>query len=191
MRPVRSKDQNCTRFAQVLAAGYHAYMPTAEPSSPLPSLRFDAVLQPHRSLGRTGFLILMTALCAISFAAGMAFLLIGAWPVFGFFGLDMIAVYVAFWLSYRSGRLVETLQLGENELVVTRISPSGHSRQWRFAPNWLQVRIASPPHHHSQLTLSSHGRHLAVGSFLTPEERLEVATALRDALAKWREPLSA
>ena len=166
-------------------------MPAAEPSPPPPPLRFDAVLQPHRSLGRTGFLILMAALCAISFAAGMAFLRMGAWPVFGFFGLDVIAVYVAFQFSYRSGRLVETLQLGEKELVVTRVSPSGRSRQWRFPPNWLQVRLDNPPRHHSQLMLSTHGRHLVIGSFLTPEERLEVATALRDALAKWRAPLSA
>ncbi len=57
---------------------------------------FRAVLTPHRSLGPKGFLILMTALSVVSFIAGMAFYLSGAWPVLGFFGLDVVLVYVAF-----------------------------------------------------------------------------------------------
>ena len=108
--------------------------------------------------------------------------------MFGFFGLDVLAVYVAFRLSYRSGRLRETVQLTEKELLVTRVLPSGRLRRWTFAPNWLQVRMDDPPRHQSQLMLSSHGRRLAIGAFLTPAERLEVAKALRDALARWRGP---
>ena len=60
-----------------------------EQDAPQPEL-FSALLTPHRSLNRTGFLVLMVALCAISFVAGMVFLLMGAWPVFGFFGLDVL-----------------------------------------------------------------------------------------------------
>ena len=162
--------------------------PQSVSSSPPPAspLLFDAVLLPHRSLGRRGFLILMLLISGISFAAGLAFLLIGAWPVFGFFGLDVLAIYVAFRLSYRSGRLVETVQLSETELRVSRRQPSGKSRSWTFAPNWLRVAIDNPPAHDSQITLSSHGQSLTVGSFLTPDERLEFALALREALNRWR-----
>ena len=39
---------------------------------------FDARLSPHASLPRAGFLVLMAILCAISFAAGVAFVSIGA-----------------------------------------------------------------------------------------------------------------
>lgn len=165
-------------------------MTVPDPQSPSPPpttpLMFDAVLQPHRSLGRRGFLILMLLISGISFAAGLAFLLIGAWPVFGFFGLDVLAIYVAFRLSYRSGRLVETVQLSETELRVSRRRPSGRSRSWTFAPNWLRVGIDNPPAHDSQITLSSHGKSVTVGSFLTPDERLDFALALREALARWR-----
>ncbi len=52
---------------------------------------FSAVITPHRSLGRVGFLLLMAIFGAVSFVAGMAFLMDGAWPVFGFFGLDVAA----------------------------------------------------------------------------------------------------
>ena len=158
------------------------------PAPHRPALWFDAELRPHRSLSPVGFLILMLVVAGVSFAAGIVFLLQGAWPVFGFFGLDVLAVYVAFRLSYRSGRLRETVQLTEKELLVTRVLPSGRSRRWTFAPNWLQVRMDDPPRHQSQLMLSSHGQRLAIGAFLTPAERLEVAKALRDALARWRSP---
>jgi len=39
---------------------------------------FDAVLQPNTSLNPKGFLLLMTAIASVSFAAGMAFMLTGA-----------------------------------------------------------------------------------------------------------------
>ena len=47
---------------------------------------FSARLTPHRSLNRTGFLVLMTFITAVSFIAGVAFWIMGAWPVLGFFG---------------------------------------------------------------------------------------------------------
>ena len=57
---------------------------------------FSAVLTPHRSLGAVGFVVLMSLLSALSFAAGIMFYLIGAWPVVGFLGLDVLLVYLAF-----------------------------------------------------------------------------------------------
>jgi uncharacterized membrane protein len=151
-------------------------------------LLFDAVLRPHRSLSKLGFLIFMAALATISFAAGILFLLQGAWPVFGFFGIEVGLVYIAFKLNYRSGRLTETVQLDAKELLVRRVDPAGRAASWTFQPNWLRVSIDNPPEHESQLVLTSHGRSLTIGSFLTPEERLEVAQGLRAALARWREP---
>src|SRR5712671_3378683 len=88
-------------------------------------VHFDAVLQPHRSLSPTGFWILMAAVTGLSFAAGIAFLLMGAWPIFGFFGLDVALLYLAFRLNYRSGRLVETVRLTDRQLTVRRLHPGG------------------------------------------------------------------
>ena len=74
-----------------------------DPAQPQPEL-FSALLTPHRSLNRTGFLVLMGFVSVISFAAGLAFLLMGAWPVLGFFGLDVLAIYWAFRVNFRSAR---------------------------------------------------------------------------------------
>ena len=68
---------------------------------------FSAVLTPHRSLSRKGFLILMTVLGLISFATGTVFLLAGAWPVFGFCGLEVLLIYFAFRMSYRRAKAYE------------------------------------------------------------------------------------
>lgn len=149
---------------------------------------FDAVLHPHRSLNPVGFLILMIALSAVSFATGIAFVIAGAWPVFGFFGLDVFLVYLAFRANYRSGLVYETLRLTSKNFTVRRVLPSGEERSWSFQPYWLRIEMDDPPHYDSQLRLSSHGRSLVIGSFLTPDERLEVARALTAALVQSRRP---
>lgn len=150
------------------------------------SVLFDATLTPHRSLSPRGFVILMTVICAISFIAGLVFFLAGAWPVVGFLGLDVLLIYVAFRINYRHGRMFETVKLTRQDLVVRRVDHWGKESRWRFQPTWLQVLIDEPPGHGSQLTLRSHGRSLTIGAFLTPDERVDLAKALRRALAKLR-----
>lgn len=149
-------------------------------------VHFDAILHPHRSLPPRGFAVLMMVLGSLSLGVGVVFVLVGAWPVVGFFGLDVLLLYGALRWSYRSAALYETVRLTDEALVVWRIDPVHEPRSWRFEPTWLQVAMEDPPQHHSQLTLSSHGRSLVIGTFLTPDERLALARALRAALAAWR-----
>jgi uncharacterized membrane protein len=147
-------------------------------------LIFDALLSPHRSLSSRGFVILLTVVCAVSFAAGLVSFLAGAWPVVGFLGLDVALLYGAFRINYRRGRMHETLALTRRDLTVRRVDHRGRAASWRFQPTWLQVLIDDPPRHRSELVLRSHGRSLVIGAFLTPAERFDLATALRCALAR-------
>src|SRR5215471_4416340 len=96
------------------------------------SLFFERVLLPHRSLPTRGFHILMLILGLISLAVGIGFISIGAWPVFGFFGLDVALIYIAFRLNYRSARRREILRLAGDAFTVERISVQGKRRIWRF-----------------------------------------------------------
>jgi len=145
---------------------------------------FDAQLAPNRSLGRAGFIAVMAGVIVISVGLGVFFLLQGAWPVLGFFGLDIALLYLAFRLSYRSGRLRETIRVTADEVVVRRIAPNGRTTEWRFNPYWLRVALDDPVEHHSQITLTSHGRSLVIGPFLAPEERASLVQALRGALGE-------
>lgn len=147
---------------------------------------FRAVLAPHRSLSPVGFVALMTGVGVVGFAAGLAFYLIGAWPVLGFFGLDVLLVYVAFRLNYRSGRLRETVELVPEALTVTRFHPSGRREQFSFNPYWVRVELTEGRDGRTDLKLRLHDRVVSFGRFLTDEERRDLATTLTGALADTR-----
>ncbi len=143
---------------------------------------FSAVLTPHRSLSPNGFFLLMAAVAAVSFTAGIAFLMAGAWPVLGFFGLDVLLVYWAFRVNYRSARLYEQVNLTSDRLTLTRVSPSGREKSWEFNPYWVRCHILARSGRASQLSLRSHGKTLIFGSFLSSEEKEDFATSLSGAL---------
>jgi len=147
---------------------------------------FRAILHPHRSLGPTGFLILMSAIGGVSFVTGMVFLAMGAWPVFGFFGLDVALVYVAFKLNYRSGRLHELIELTPETLTVTRVHPCGKRESFDFNPYWVRVRLAEGPQGRTDLRLASHGKEMSFGRFLTDDEKRDFSHALSGALIQAR-----
>ena len=155
-----------------------------EPATqPNPPTLFNAVLYPHRSLSPTGFWILMACVSMVSFGAGLLFFLAGAWPVLGFLALDVLLIYGAFKLSYGAARMVETIALTEETLLVRRVNPHGRVRSWTFQPFWVRVTIDETAGLDSHLVLSSHGHHVAVGDFLLHEERVALAKELRGALA--------
>ncbi len=147
---------------------------------------FDARLRPHRSLGPRGFLILMLVICLVSFSAGLAFFLAGAWPVVGFIGVDVLLIYLAFQVNYRRADMYEDLQLTADSLTVRKVSHHGEVESWTFQPYWLQVQIDRPAEHSSRLILRSHGKSISIGAFLTASERAEVARELCSALSDLR-----
>lgn len=128
----------------------------------------------------------MSLLGLVSFTAGMAFLLMGAWPVFGFFGLDVLLIYIAFKLNYRDGRLHETVDLESNRLTVTRYHPSGRTETFEFSPYWVRVLVSEAIDGRTSLSLTSHGKLFQFGSFLTDDERKEFGGVLDLALHKAR-----
>ena len=145
---------------------------------------FSALLVPHRSLGKTGFLLLMATLGISSFVTGIFFLMLGAWPVFGFFGLDVLLVYIAFRLNYRSGRAHEEVRISRIALQVRQVAPSGRSRLHEFNPFWTRFSVAR----HSEIGITSmqvesRGKALTIGAFLNPDDRETFASAFQTALA--------
>jgi uncharacterized membrane protein len=161
---------------------YHdAHCP--EPEAPL----FAAVVTPHRSLSQTGFLIVMIAVGSISFISGMVFLLLGAWPVFGFFGLDVFLVYWAFRANYRAAAAFEEVTVTASELRVRQVSHRGTASEWTFNPLW--VRLDRESHEEfgiEHLFLVSRGRRLPIASLLGPQEKESFAAALGAALGEAR-----
>src|SRR3954468_12310752 len=98
-----------------------------------------ARLTPHRSLNRTGFLAVMLFLSIVSFVTGLVFLMMGAWPVFGFFGLDVLVIWWAFKVNFRSARAREEIVVTPTELRVRRVSHRGQVVEWSFNPLWVRL----------------------------------------------------
>jgi uncharacterized membrane protein len=146
---------------------------------------FSAVLTPHRSLGNIGFLVLMVVFGAMSFVSGMAFLLMGAWPVFGFFGLDVLLLYWAFRINYRHADASEEVTMTPTALKVRKVSYRGAAREWVLNPLWVRLeKVAHEEFGIERLFLVSRGKQLTIASFLGPNEKATFAKALGNALSE-------
>jgi uncharacterized membrane protein len=153
-----------------------------DPEPPEPNL-FSARLTPHRSLNRTGFVVLMAFITAVSFVAGVAFWMMGAWPVFGFFCLDVLVIYCAFRINFRRANATEDIVVTPSELRVRRVSHRGHVVEWVLNPLWVQLDQKSHAEFGiEKLYLVSRGRRVSIGSFLGPDEKASFAKALMAAL---------
>jgi len=148
---------------------------------------FSAIITPHRSLTPRGFLIVMLCIGVLSFISGMSFLLRGAWPVFGFCGLDVLLVYWAFRANFRAARAYEEVTVTASELTVRKVSHRGGVREWTLNPLWVRLeRIVHEEFGIERLFLVSHGRRLGIAGFLGPAEKASFAHALSNALGEAR-----
>ncbi len=148
---------------------------------------FATRLVPHRSLTRRNFHILMMVFAAASCFSTLPFVLLGAWPVAGFMGLDVVLFYLAFRANFRAARAYEDVNLTPIELQVAKVSPRGIKAEWRFHPSW--IRLHKEEHEEfgvQRLALVSRGQSVEIGHFLGPDEKAKFADRLAKALAEAR-----
>lgn len=145
---------------------------------------FEATLRPHRSLSQSGFVIVMAVLAAASFTAGTAFLMMGAWPVFGFFGLDVALVWFAFRANFRAAQAYEDIHMTPNRLSVRQVSARGVARESAFNPRWVRLEtVRDDDYGVTHVALVFRGSPLVIGSFLPPVYKEWLARSLGSALA--------
>lgn len=146
---------------------------------------FSATIRPHRSLGRTGFLLVMLLVGGFSFIGGVVFFVIGAWPVVGFLGLDVLLVYWAFRVNYRTAAAYEQVTITPSELHVRKVSHLGKAHEWMLNPLWTRIdREVHEEFGLMRLSLVSRGWRLAIAGFLGPREKERFAKQLSAALTE-------
>jgi uncharacterized membrane protein len=156
---------------------------TADNAGDLEPTIFSAVITPHRSLGRVGFILVMLVFGVSSFVAGIVFLLAGAWPVFGFCGLDVLLLFLAFRINYNRASAYEEVTVTALTLKVRKVSHRGVVREWVLNPLWVRLdKITHEEFGIERLFLVSRGKKLAIANFLGPDEKATFATALSAAL---------
>ena len=85
-------------------------------------------------------------------------------------------------MNYRAALLYETVELTERELKITRVHPSGQTESSTFNPYWVQLQLEESETTANRLSLRSHGRVVALGRFLSDDEKRGFADALGAAL---------
>ncbi|RFB79022.1 DUF2244 domain-containing protein [Methylovirgula sp. 4M-Z18] len=156
-------------------------------SDPLQKEIFSRTIHPHRSMSWKGVKIL---LCCVGFASAfvsLPFFLLGAWPVVGFLGLDVLLLYFAFKLNFKAARAYELITLNPLELQLAKVSAKGARQEWRFNPVWVRLRREEHEEFGVQrLELISRGTSVEVAGFLGPDAKADFARDLNRALSDAR-----
>ncbi|MGI3898872.1 MAG: DUF2244 domain-containing protein [Janthinobacterium lividum] len=159
-------------------------MSDADPADPV---LFSARLRPHRSLNQRQFRVLLCGIGAISFVSTLPFVIMGAWPVAGFMGLDVLAVYVAFKASFRAARAYEDVEVTVVQLTLAKVDPRGLKAEWRFNPSWVRLERQDHAEFGTQrLDLVARADRVEVAGFLGPDAKGRFANDLGRALAEAR-----
>lgn len=147
---------------------------------------FEALLYPNRSLSERGFLILTIGTILIISLWGGLFLVLGAWPIFGFLGAEWLLFWWLLRTHFRGDRRAERIRLYPDRLVLQQIDAKGRVAESSFEPYWLRIVLHERGFEDPALLLRSHGRAVEIGAFLGAGERRRFAAQLQAALARWR-----
>jgi uncharacterized membrane protein len=145
---------------------------------------YSAILRPHRSAGARATRIVIGIVAVIWLIPSIVFAVVGAWPVLPFAGVELLALYALLRLNQRAADTMEAINLSRSALTVHRVDHWGKRSSVSFPPNWLQVNVDPLGPVDNRLELRSHGRSVIIASFLMPQERVELARALRRELAR-------
>lgn len=146
---------------------------------------FQATIRPHQSLSRDGFRMVVAACCLVSALVSIKMMQAGFWPIAGFFGLDMLALFVALKVSFRRGRSFEEVMISPIAVLLTRVTHRGERREWRFNPIWTRLtQVEDEEYGLQRLTLVSRHEHVVVARDASPPERAVIAEGLKQALAQ-------
>lgn len=139
------------------------------------NIRYSRVLRPHRSSSERAVKIVTGFVLCLFIPTGMVFLLVGAWPVFGIMGLEVVALIFALRYNHKVGSAFEAITLTDTEFRHSKVDHWGKRKHTSFQPQWLQVRIDDAS---QQLIAGTHGKRVVIGKFLTDDEREELCKVL-------------
>jgi uncharacterized membrane protein len=145
------------------------------------------VLRPNPPASPHVLRAVLVVVALMNLAFGLSFVLRGAWPIMPFMGLDVLLLYCAFRASQRAAKRFERVTLTHENLLIVCHPAKGAATQIALNPYWVRVDYDNPPVHWSKLVLTSHGKSVQVGSFLSPPARHDFAERLKSALRTARD----
>lgn len=148
---------------------------------------FAATLTPHRSLSRRGFRFVIALAVVLASIPGMVFFSLGAWPVIGFMGLDVLLIWWALGASMNDSRKYEQVTLWPDQLEFRQVSGRGREQTLRFAPSSVKLVIDRDINERTTaLHLRTADSDTELGAFLHPDDKTSFAKVFGKALKKAR-----
>ena len=161
--------------------------PAEDSADPADSVLFATRIHPHRSLTLRQARIVILIVAAASTVATLPFVIMGAWPVAGFMGVDVLVLALAFRASFRSAKAYEDVSVTAFDMMLAKVDPRGARAEWHFNPSWVRL---IPKRHDTfgmvRLDLESRGSQIEIAGFLGPDEKASFAERLSGALAQAR-----
>jgi uncharacterized membrane protein len=158
-----------------------------EPSDPI---RQEFTLRPHRSLDLKGKYLFYGSLLASGALSNYFILKSGAWPIAIFVDLAIAGAAAGMALSTRSGKEYERIILDEREVVIKHFQPGQQNeKEFRLPHYMLKVETRCDPTGRCEaIILRARGKAVEIGNFLPPDEKQEVADALRQSIKNLSNP---
>ena len=148
---------------------------------------FAAELTPHRSLTPRGLRIVIALVIALAALPGLIFFSLGAWPVVGFMGLDVIAIAFALRTAMRREKRREQLTLWSDRLELVATDIKGVVAKSQFSPKTVRLVIDRDFNERTTaLRLRTTKGETEIGAFLTQDDKSSLAKAFGTALRKAR-----
>jgi len=145
-------------------------------------LYMDAVITPNRSLSQHGFVVLICIVTALNCVSAAVFMAMGATLVPIFLGLDVMAIAVAFLVSFRAAKRVERVQVSARAVRVIQETPRWTRVVWESPTAFTRVATETDDDVMVGLSLALSGQELPVAAALSPGERADFARALEQAI---------
>jgi uncharacterized membrane protein len=156
---------------------------------PRGDLVFEAELRPHRSLSPRGLMILLGFMASVSLAVTTLFYLLGAWPIVGFNGGEMLLAAFLLRAHARSAKAREVLLLTQQDLRILRFSENGTRTEHYVPAAWLNIVVEERPGRVPALYAATRGRREELGRALGEDAKRDLARSLSSALYGMRHPV--
>jgi uncharacterized membrane protein len=153
------------------------------------NLLFEAVIIPHRSLSRRGLRILLGVIFFACTINASLFVAIGAWPVGGFTGVELVLAALLLRLNALQARASEMVLLTPDALRIVRTDRKGARAERTLTPHWLHTELREIPGRVSRLVLVGRGVEEEIGKTLGEDEKRDLAASLAASLHRLRNPI--
>ena len=143
---------------------------------------FKLLIRPNSSLSAVAAIMIFAVFCVVAVGIGIYMVMLGAWPVLPFLGLELALLAITFVLFKKRSTFFDLI-VSEGDRVQLKKKDRSGERELKLHRYWAQIRVSTGPSWYpSKMWIGSHGKFTEIGAVLTEEDRLKTAKQLRSLL---------